>query len=206
MSDTEENTNNTHHLIIHRRGESNEDFKNDIGEPFVAMISPDTFERSFSFQYGELKLAKDKSTEGKHTSTDPVTYNFTLVLDGTGIVGENYTDVNAQLKALMAVLFYSDDEFGKYTPHHVSISYCGDDFDCTVTSFKISYTLFNKEGKPLRAKVSCGFKSKHLKTPEEEEAKNEQEKPSPESIKVVLEVAIKNDEDSMIKCFTNLNA
>lgn len=206
MSDKEESTINTHHLIIQQRGEANEDFKKGIGDPFVAMISPDTFERSFSFQYGGNKLAKDQSTEGKHISTDPVSYSFTLVIDGTGIVGENYNDVNAQLNALMAVLFSSDNDLGIYTPHHVAITYCGEVFDCTVTSFKISYTLFNKDGKPLRAKVACGFKSKHLKTPEEEEAKNEQEKPSPESIKVVLEVAIKNDEDSMIKCFTNLNA
>lgn len=133
---------------------------------YKVMVNPDDFSRTISFKYSGNDTTNSSSTAGKHTGTKPESFSFSLIIDGTGIIDEKRKDVKQELDTLMKVLFDKTDS--GYVPNHVDLSYCDDVFQCTVTSFKVSYTLFNTNGTPLRAKVTCDFESITKKTPDKE--------------------------------------
>ena len=167
MSDKEKQTKNSFMTLIgYKQAEDGSEDKPKGEEEFTykVMVNPDDFVRTFSFQYAGNDTTSSGSTAGKHTGTGPESYSFTLLIDGTGIIDEKRKSVKHELESLMKVLFVTTDS--GYVPNHVEISYCDDLFHCTVSNFKVSYTLFNTDGTPLRAKVTCDFKSIAKKTPD----------------------------------------
>ena len=158
-------------------------FTKPLNREYKAMINPDSFDRSFSFLYSEDKTTKRTPVTGKFAATNAETYNFSLLLDGTGRIDPDRCDVNQDLEKLFSVLFTKTEE--GYYPNFIQMFYCHQDFYCTVNSIKVNYTLFNRDGSPLRAKVTCSFSSAGEKPPQENEEekkkkkKKEKKKPQP---------------------------
>lgn len=206
MSDTEESTSS--YFMTFKKYGTDDYFDEFQNEEYRAMISPDSFDRSFAFHYDDNGHEPHGGKEGKLIRTDPESYNFTLVIDGTGVLGEYSTSVEEQLDQLSKVLF-TDDNYGIHHPNHVKLHYCAKDFDCTVTSFKISYTLFNIKGEPLRAKVTCGLASINKNKPPEPNKKDAPKKGNPislqglvcicsnESPQEAMDIALANDLSSL---------
>lgn len=210
MSDKEKQTKNTFMTLVgYKQAEDGSENKPKGEEEFTykVMVNPDDFVRSLPFQYAGNNTTSLSSTVGKLTGTGPETYNFTLLIDGTGIIDEKRKNVKQELESLMKVLFVTTDS--GYIPNHVVIGYCDELFHCTVSNFKVSYNLFNTDGTPLRAKVTCEFKSIAKKTPdgdsESSSGKSDtstskqpvtaSDNSSPEA---ALNTATKNDSNSMI--------
>ena len=165
MSDTgKQNKSSFMTLLGYKRPDNDSEEEPKEKFTYKVMVNPDDFSRTFSFQYSGNDTTNESSTAGKHTGTSPETYDFTLHIDGTGIIDEKRKDVKQELESLMKVVFEKTES--GYVPNHVEISYCDDVFKCTVSTFKVSYTLFNTNGTPLRAKVTCQFKSIIKKTPD----------------------------------------
>ena len=208
MSDTgKQNKSSFMTLLGYKRPDNDSEEEPKEKFTYKVMVNPDDFSRTFSFQYSGNDTTNESSTAGKHTGTSPETYDFTLHIDGTGIIDEKRKDVKQELESLMMVVFEKTES--GYVPNHVEISYCDDVFKCTVSTFKVSYTLFNTKGTPLRAKVTCQFKSIIKKTPDKESESSSGESATSTSNKPVavsdnssadaaIRKSISNDSDALM--------
>lgn len=176
------------------------DFGGKPVKEYQVMINPEQFSKSMSAQFNHENAMTNSVSAGRFANMQPIDYNFTLMLDGTGVVPthKEQASVKEQLKNLTEVLFKESDGGIGYEPYYVAITYCDEVFHCVVTSFKTDYTLFKPDGSPLRAKVTCGFKSICMKEPHAEpQRKTDAEKKSLEKFQDALSESIDNALDSL---------
>ncbi len=147
------------------------DFSGDPIETYQVMINPDQFSVSMSASYNSESVKSKSVSLGRFSNMSPIDYSCTLMLDGTGVVPTNKEKktVKDQLSQLSRVFFKELNAGKEYKPNYVRITYCDEIFDCRITSYKIDYTLFNADGTPLRAKVTCSFQSACVKDPKKDE-------------------------------------
>lgn len=159
-------------------------FTKSLKREYKVMINPENFERDFAFHYNKDKTKRHAPTVGKFASTDAEKYSFTLVFDGTGLIDPNRCDVQQELDNFLTVLFTQTKK--GYEPNFVELTYCDQIFHCTATTLKVNYTLFNTNGSPLRAKITCSFSSIGEKQHKKESNKNDnstsEKKPSSDSV------------------------
>ena len=178
-------------------------FTKSLNREYKVMINPDSFERDFAFHYNKDKTKRNAPTVGKFASTDAEKYSFTLIIDGTGIVDPNRCDVQQELDDFFAVLFTQTKK--GYEPNFIELTYCDQIFHCTANSLKVSYTLFNTNGSPLRAKITCAFSSvgekQHKKESNKEDSKSSKQQNTkcgcPPSNNSYEEARIKAEEEDM---------
>ena len=149
-------------------------FKTPKGSLYQVMINPEQFSKNMTTSFNHENAMTNSVSAGRFVNMQPIDYNFSLMLDGTGVVPthKDTKSVKEQLADLTHV-FFSEVEGGiGYEPNYVAITFCDEIFHCVITSFKTDYTLFKPDGSPLRAKVSCGFKSICMKEPNLEPEKS----------------------------------
>lgn len=121
-------------------------------KPYKLMINPESIKISRSIQYDETSNQKKAA---KYKGKPAGTCSFDFIIDGTGITNRMSIDVNDNLAHFKDVVYNHVSE--KHRPPFVEIDYCNEIFRCVLNSFNLSYNLFNKDGFPLRVKVSCSF-------------------------------------------------
>ena len=125
---------------------------------FKALINPSEITHKTSICYTKDKPFGSAATNPKFASTGTDTVDFSIVLDGTGILsdsGRNPVSVKSLLAKLNSVVY---DYVGtQHQPSHVKILWGSLIFNCRLTSMSTLYTLFKPSGEPLRAKVTLGF-------------------------------------------------
>ena len=184
-------------------------FTNSLNCEYKVMINPQDFERNFTFYYNSDNTQRNSPTVGKFAATDAEKYTFTLIIDGTGIVDPNRCNVQQELDNFLAVLFTKTVE--GYQPNFVEMSFCNQLFHCTINTLKITYNLFNRDGSPLRAKISCTFSSAGEKLHMDPSSENNDNSlnaqtsssvsvgpSSNESAEAAAKESLKNDSDSMM--------
>ncbi|MGB8195361.1 MAG: hypothetical protein WCF67_25740 [Chitinophagaceae bacterium] len=126
------------------------------GKPYSVMINPDSIKWQRKINYNEQQSPDSSSASQKYKSTPSDQLNFDIVIDCTGIVDPDRTDLSAEIKALEKIVFTYNGDI--HRPNFVKIQW-GEKlmFKGVLTSFDTSYTLFKPDGNPLRAKVSLGF-------------------------------------------------
>lgn len=194
-------------LKFSRTGESGKD------NEFVVMLNPDTINRSLRMGKSENKSSKSKS-KGNIIDCLPETITFSFYLDGTNVVNDagNNDSVSNQIKHFLSVVYEKDNK----PVQSVTIEYLSEtNFIVATNSIDINYTLFDRNGNPLRAKISCTFstiipdkpnteKKKQRKTSKpntKKETRNET--PSCVCVCTCPEDARKNNYDSL---YTSMNA
>ncbi|MDD5754258.1 MAG: LysM peptidoglycan-binding domain-containing protein [Methylococcales bacterium] len=132
-------------------------FKSKAGS-YDAMINPDTIKLDRSIEY-TTEQAPDKSkASSKYKKTPGSTLSFELTLDCTGVVDAKRTDLPKDLKQLQAIVY--DYNGSIHRPNFVQIRWgLIETFQGVLTTFNTSYTLFDPDGVPLRAKISLAFTS-----------------------------------------------
>ena len=133
--------------------------KNGGASDFVAMINPDGYSITQSINYSNSNKAKSMggASELKFSSipADEIKIND-LIIDGTGIVPKSASKtVDDRLKALRAVAY---DYVGKeHETPVVELTWGSFHYFARLKSMAVAYTLFDPNGKPLRAKVTLQF-------------------------------------------------
>lgn len=128
------------------------------GVRFEAMINPAEIKHSTGISYDNTKTLGEASASPKFNAVDDDKLNFSLVLDGTGVVpGATGTPVSvaAHLAQLNKVVYQYVGT--KHEPPHVRLIWGSLIFFGRLTSMSTQYTLFKPSGDPLRAKVDLGF-------------------------------------------------
>lgn len=188
--------------------------RNAIAE-YEVMMNPATISRTLASRDEKKNARGAVAFDGKWTGLESENFNFDLIFDGTGIVNPKKTDVEAEIEQFLKVVYIPDKK--NITQAFVEISYGMTTINCKMSSITIDYQLFNRAGKPIRAKISCAFKTVRL--PEDKKPKPDEKKPKvpdnkepepedktpafdccnppPSCCKEVQQKAKKNDDDTL---------
>jgi hypothetical protein len=124
------------------------------GSPVLVHINPETYSRAFGVRYAD-DVAMGSS--GRRMVVDRElgeTLTLDLIYDGTGAVpnmgGKSVDERIAQLRS--AGLTLTEGSLNT-----LILSWGSLRFKCQMKTLGVTYTLFNPDGTPLRAKVSAAF-------------------------------------------------
>lgn len=130
--------------------------------PFYLPINPENYSQNLRIESNNERGHGNQGTDPRYNSTTPEELRLEFIFDGTETV-ENYYyndakdhSVKRQLALFLAAVYHMDGE--KHRPNFLKIhwgTYL--QFPCTLSSLDIAYQLFEKNGDPLRAKITANF-------------------------------------------------
>lgn len=149
---------------------------------FTAMFNPTTFNRKLEIEYGEKQGFGTTGAKLSFDKIKPQDYSMELFLDGTGTSGPK-VDVATQVKKFIEVCISPDKD--KHRPNYLMISHAKLILKVLLLNMDVTYTLFAKDGTPLRAKLAASFRG----TIEDGERQNRDKLSSPDLTheRIVLE-------------------
>jgi len=139
----------------------------DPDKQFTAPINPETFTRSFKIAADKRQAHGSAGTNPQYISSPPEELKLEFMLDGTGTMQGYYLDptlselsvsqsVPAQLNQFLNCTYDMDGNI--HRPRFLYIIWGQDmNFQCTLTSVDVNFTLMDANGDPLRAKLSASF-------------------------------------------------
>jgi len=140
------------------------------GLEFTAMFNPTTFNRKLEIEYADGQGFGTSSASKKFKKIKPQDYDLELLIDGTGASGPKKS-VSDEVSTFMKVCAEYNGE--KHRPNYLLISWAQLILKAVLTSMDVSYTMFDKDGTPLRAKITASFSGTV-----DDDLRSKQEKPS----------------------------
>jgi len=111
---------------------------------------------SFMINPDALKLQQIFARTEENGSKPGGRLSFEIVIDCTGVVDKNRTELPLEMNRINAILYQFKDKIHK--PNFVKMEWGNSlTFYGVLTSLDTSYTLFKPDGTPLRAKMSFVF-------------------------------------------------
>lgn len=142
-------------------------------EQFVVPVNPESYGENIKVEYDQEKGVGNEGTGGKYKGAPPAELKMDFTLDGTGTIqGYYYNDLSVldQVEKLKKVVYNKKSD--KHRPNFCIVFWGDLAFQCVMTSLDIKYTLFDEDGRPLRAKTSAAF-SEYIAKEEREARANE---------------------------------
>ncbi|HTE22905.1 CIS tube protein [Flavitalea sp.] len=140
---------------------------------FVTPINPESFTKTLKIDVDVRRGHGGRGTDVRFKSVAPEELKLDFILDGTATM-EGYRRVNVeakledrkivnevlpveqQLKNFLDCVYKMSKKI--HRPKFLLLIWGSEiRFRCVLSSLDINYTLFNPDGKPLRAKLSCTF-------------------------------------------------
>ena len=144
---------------------------------FVLPINPEQYAQTSKVEYDVQPSQGAQGVEGRFKSSAPEELKLDFVFDGTDTVygyAQAGQSVPKQIEAFRGVVYDLQGEI--HQPRYLKLVWKDFTFDCILTELTVTYTLFDAEGTPLRAKLSCSF----LNYKETERRVREEGKSSPD--------------------------
>lgn len=147
-------------LIIHSF-EKNDFKKEDKSLTFTTPINPETFTKTSHIELDSSTGHGQPGTDPKYKSTAPEELKIDFVLDGTQTM-EGYVDKYKKMEVADQIKSFTNCVYkyeGKIHRPRFLIVHWGSElkFPSVLSHMEISYSLFNPNGNPLRAKISATF-------------------------------------------------
>lgn len=137
-------------------GYQDENFQTPIsGQPYEAMINPESIKLNRSITYNEQQPVDSSSTSQKYKSTPSESLSFDLVIDCTGIVDSKRLNLTDEINKLADIIYNYNGKI--HRPNFVKVQWGTLSFQSVLKTFNTTYTLFKPDGSPLRAKISLSF-------------------------------------------------
>lgn len=149
----------------------NPDYSGSHVAEFVVMFNPDNYSDKLEIEYEGGEGSGTSKSPQKFKGIKPRDLSLEFTIDGTGVTGpiqignqaqsqvaegENQeVDVAKKIKEFKDVC--SDFHGSEHRPYFLHIIWGELSFACVLKSLDIKYTLFKRDGKPLRAKLNCTF-------------------------------------------------
>ncbi|MCI4670772.1 MAG: hypothetical protein MRZ79_21735 [Bacteroidia bacterium] len=126
---------------------------------FSAMFSPENFSILNSFNFDSAQSDGETGSEHKFRNVGPRDFNFDFEIDATGAADE-ILDVKEQIDKFKAATGFK--RLGGFTsnerrPTFLSVSWGTFSVRCVLKDMEVDYTLFDDDGKPLRATIKAKF-------------------------------------------------
>lgn len=125
-----------------------------VGSPFTAMFNPTTFNRKLEIEYEDGQGIGTSGALPKFKKMKPQDYDLELLIDGTGASGPK-KDVAEEIKSFMDICTRYDGTY--HRPNYLLIFWAKTALKAVLTTMDVSYTLFDTDGTPLRAKITASF-------------------------------------------------
>lgn len=134
--------------------------QNQIGE-FVVEFNPSSFIINNKIEYKQPDTKGQDGGDPQFEKIPPLEFSVEFTIDGTGVMqkgqGASAKDnVKKQIKQLREVTG-STINGEIHRPNYLALLWGSFYIECVLTSLNITYSLFDPQGVPLRAKVNCGF-------------------------------------------------
>jgi nucleoid-associated protein YgaU len=125
------------------------------GPPFIAQFNPETFALNNVIKYESENVAQGQvGAEAKFNHIDARTFNFELLLDGTGAAG-GIRDVLQDIQNFKLTVGFRGVT---HRPTFLVLNWGTFLFTCVLESYTVTYKLFRPNGTPLRATIAASFK------------------------------------------------
>jgi hypothetical protein len=133
----------------------------EVGE-FTVAFNPSTFAITNKIEYKKTEAKGQDGGDPQFENIPPLEFSIEFTIDGTGVTlgniaaGDKKDYVKKQIKQLREVTGSSiNGEI--HRPNYLALLWGTFYIECVLTSLTITYSLFDREGSPLRAKVTCNF-------------------------------------------------
>ena len=133
---------------------SDKELRSKTGE-YSLQINPESYSHSHTVGFGKEVGSDTAGTVLKFHTHRPQELKFDFVIDATGVV-PGVKSVAAEIKKFRDVAY--DYQGSIHSPNYLKVIWGGMAFKCMLSSLNINYQLFSPDGKPLRAKLSAGFR------------------------------------------------
>lgn len=122
---------------------------------YSAMINPASITRTLNVVNNKKGSRGSAHSDGQWMGLESETLNFDLIFDGTGLVDPSRTDIDQEIDKFLKVVYICPETNNEAS--FVEIVYGKLNVLCKLQSMSINYQLFDREGHPVRAKLSCSF-------------------------------------------------
>ena len=122
---------------------------------YAAMINPVSITRTLNVVNNKKGSRGSAHSDGQWMGLESETLNFDLIFDGTGLVDPSRTDIDQEIDKFLKVVYICPETNNEAS--FVEIVYGKLNVLCKLHSMSINYQLFDREGHPVRAKLSCSF-------------------------------------------------
>ena len=147
---------------------------------FEATINPENYSHKFGLSYsgttatgGDRAVGKS-SPVAKFANAEPEKLDFTIHVDGTGVLPETgKSTVADQITKLREIAYDYDGDTHEPNPVKIVWGAGLEAFYGRLTSLSVDYTLFHPDGTALRAKTALSFVEAKTETQEALEAKRQ---------------------------------
>jgi len=147
---------------------ADKELKDQQGESFKVMFNPESYSLKYENKFSEAKsIGADRAPE-RYSFTKPEALSITLIMDNTGVAESGQGgpggaamhvkdyDVYKKVQAFLKATCYMDGP--THEPLYLKLEWGDLVFHCRLVSVNVSYTLFNRQGRPIRAELACEFK------------------------------------------------
>ncbi|MEX6627290.1 CIS tube protein [Tenacibaculum salmonis] len=139
---------------------SDNEYASETGDSCTVQINPASYSHEHTIEYNKFQPVGSPGTSVWYKGTPPEKVSFDIYFDATGAVSSTsllatQTPVSDQVDTFKTTCFTYNGSI--HEPNYLIISWGTLVFKCKLTSLNISYTLFQSDGTPLRAKLSVAF-------------------------------------------------
>src|SRR5215208_6398691 len=150
------------------------------GTSWTVLFNPSEYSLTRSNDYSQVKAPNSSKPTTSFSGGNPDQLAIAFFFDGTGAAGPA-GPVTKTVKAFLDLLRYDGTQ---HKPLYMRVVWGGAsgglNFPCFLKSATAAYTLFNREGEPLRARVNASFEE--VVAPDERLAR--EKKASPDLFRV----------------------
>ncbi len=126
-------------------------------DTFHVLFNPTEYARTASNSYNRQQPPNRSRPSSSYAHGNPDTVTMSLVFDGTGVVPSDPPVIQRVTKFLEMARYRGE----AHKPPYIRLRWGGDDgglsFCCAMKTATATFTLFDRHGQPLRAKVSATF-------------------------------------------------
>ncbi len=124
------------------------------GSFFEVMFNPATYTINNKINFDTQQAEGSEASDPKFKNIAPEAFSLEFVLDGTGVAKEKKS-VTEQVANFKTVTMGLNGTI--HRPNYLIIQWGVFIRDCVMETANITYSLFSKEGIPLRAKITASF-------------------------------------------------
>ena len=146
-------------------------FLNRVGSVWQALFNPTQLALARKNKYNKTPSQGAKAPDTSYAGGDPDQLTLDLFFDGTGVL-EQAESVSERVDAFLDLIDFHGEE---HEPYRLKVQWGNFVFHGVLTQADVTYTLFDRNGEPLRATVKATFME--VKSPAQRRAEERRASP-----------------------------
>lgn len=129
-------------------------FNDKAGEDFTVMFNPQQYSVDYKVESDDSQGSGTSGSAPAFKKSRPQKLSMEFTVDGTGATGPK-VEVPDKVRAFLETAYEYKGE--QHRPPYLMVLWGTLTFKCVLTTCNVTYTLFDSDGTPLRAKLSATF-------------------------------------------------